>query len=133
MERAETEPFRAAVRELQEKFWTGREERYAKIQALRRLGAGKIELTRSVEEFKRWETAQFKKFDREVAPVLDKKGRRLISLAKFRPRNMTRPQVCRDVAKECAALGWGRISPRKVNDYWGEYSAFKKARKSQKV
>jgi hypothetical protein len=131
LERAEAEPFRAIVRELQEKFWTEREARYDKIQALKKEGAGKIELTRALQEFKRWEAAQFEKFDKKVKPELDQKGRRLISLAKHRPRNMTRPQVCQDVAKECAALGWGKISPRKVNDYWGEYRAFEKMR--QKV
>jgi hypothetical protein len=130
LERAEAEPFRAAIRELQENFWTEREARYAKIQVLRKRGAGRIELTRAVQEFKRWETAQFQKFDKKVKPVLEAKGkgRRLIVLAKFRPRNMTRPQVCRDIAKECAAIGWGKISPRKVNDYWGEFSAFEKMR-----
>lgn len=128
MERAEAEPFRDGIRELQERFWTGRKERSAKIQALRKQGAGKIELTRAVQEFKRWETAQFEKFDKKVKPVLDQKGRRLISLSKYQPRNMTRPEVCREIAKECAALGWGKISPRKVNDYWGEFSAFERMR-----
>ncbi|MEH2627062.1 hypothetical protein V1292_005117 [Bradyrhizobium sp. AZCC 1719] len=133
LERAEAEPYREIIRDLQEKFWTERKARYDKIQALKKQGAGRIELTRAVQEFKKWETAQFRKFDEKVKPELDTKGRRLISLAKYRPRNITRSQVCHDVAKECAALGWGRISPRKVNDYWGEYIAFEKMRKTQKV
>jgi hypothetical protein len=122
------EAFRADYRTFQENFWTERRARYDKIQILKKQGAGRIELTRAVQAFKKWEAAQRERFDKNVKPVLDAKGRRFISFAKYRPRNMTRPQVCREIAKECEALGWGKISPRKVNDYWLEYSAFERWR-----
>src|SRR5437762_2302932 len=64
LNRAGDEPFRHDIRELQKGFWTEREARHAKIQALASLGAGKIELQRAAQEFARWEAAQLKRFNR---------------------------------------------------------------------
>ena len=81
----------------------------------------KIEAQLLARERKVWKTKD------EVAKGIDdekdlykKSPARLVNLAKFRPRRLTRNEICQIVADELRARG-SRISRNKVSDCWREY------------
>jgi hypothetical protein len=114
------------VRDLQQLIRERRTERAAAIRQRQAAGASSATIKALRDEFRRYEKHALARIQKEITPILDRKGR----FVKGSAKTMTREEVQRQVAKEYRDAGRPQITARRVKAYWTEYGNFLKARKS---
>lgn len=113
---------RRKVGEVRDRLNVENARRIAIVEKLRAGDASPLAIESEEAGLKKWQAIALAKFSKEVSPVLDKQGR-AISLADYRPRAMSRPEVYKKVSAECAKLGWGKISVHQIRDCWRDHSS----------
>jgi hypothetical protein len=104
--------------------------RYEKQLPIRRIRAAQKRLSKLKTESERRKLIKV-----AIAPILNEprsrvfrradvrqfENMRLINLAKFRRREMTRKEICLVVSNDCKKLGWKQVTPNYVDECWKEY------------